>query len=114
MDPLSLVIGALIAVGGVAVGRLSTRNRLRAALEEERGRERARITEDGQRSVQPLCGCGHHLVFHDRESSKCQSQVVIPGHWTGSNETTYRQCMCQGYRGPRPIDPYYAPDLNEN
>lgn len=36
--------------------------------------------------------------------------MVIPGRWTGQANSTYRQCMCQGYRGPMPVDEYYAPD----
>jgi hypothetical protein len=113
MDPLSLVLGAVIALGGFAFGRLATRRQAREALEQQRSQERARLLHNGQQPTQPLCGCGHHLVFHDKETKKCQTQVVIPGRWTGQPSSTYRQCMCQGYRGPIPLDEYYAPDLAE-
>ncbi|MFC7327403.1 hypothetical protein [Marinactinospora rubrisoli] len=104
MDPLSLVIGAAIALGGVLVGR---------ALPNRRpGRPQPRqAVAAAPRSPQPICGCGHHLVFHDAEKRLCQAQVVIPGRWTGEQSSSYRKCMCQGYRGPLPVDEYYAPDL---
>ncbi|MFV2198976.1 hypothetical protein [Nocardiopsis sp. LOL_012] len=113
MDPVSMVVGAVIAVVGFVTGRLVTRHQARAALEQERRGEQARAVQSGAQSPQPLCGCGHHLVFHDPQTKKCQTQVVIPGRWTGQPGSTYKKCMCQGYRGPIPLDEYYAPDLTE-
>ncbi|MEU0492067.1 hypothetical protein ABZ249_22775 [Nocardiopsis sp. NPDC006139] len=110
MDPFSMVFGAAIALGGFVVGRVVTRRQAREAVAEQRKQEQARALNPGDRAPQPLCGCGHHLVFHDQQTKKCQTQVVIPGRWTGSQSSTYRQCMCQGYRGPVPLDEYYAPD----
>ncbi|CAL9589613.1 hypothetical protein SUDANB121_05228 [Nocardiopsis dassonvillei] len=110
MDPFSMVFGAAIALGGFVVGRFVTRRQTREALAQQHKQEQARALNPGERTPQPLCGCGHHLVFHDQQTKKCQTQVVIPGRWTGSQSSTYRQCMCQGYRGPVPLDEYYAPD----
>lgn len=102
MDPLSLLLGGAIAVVGVAVGRMM----------RPRSRHEARPELAAPRpQPQPICGCGHHLVFHDNKTKICQAQVVIPGRWTGQYGGTYRKCMCQGYRGPTPVDEYYAPDL---
>ncbi|GAA1452819.1 hypothetical protein [Nocardiopsis tropica] len=109
MEPVSMVIGATIALGGFLFGRLMTQRQSRTALEQQRRQEQARVLS-GPQNPQPLCGCGHHLVFHDQETKRCQTQVVIPGRWTGQTSSTYRQCMCQGYRGPLPLDEYYAPD----
>ncbi|GAB3499399.1 hypothetical protein [Nocardiopsis coralliicola] len=111
MDPVTLVIGAAIALGGVAVGRLLPRR--------ERPEARRALPEaPPQPAPQPICGCGHHLVFHDQESKLCQAQIIIPDRWTtgdrhpyAGQEGVYRQCKCQGYRGPVPVDEYYAPDL---
>lgn len=112
MEPVSLAVGAAIALSGVMVGRLMNRRQVRQALEQQRA-QLSQAQPQGQRAPQPLCGCGHHLVFHDQETKKCQAQVVIPGRWTGQQSSAYRQCMCQGYRGPVPLDEYYAPDLLE-
>ncbi|AAZ55990.1 hypothetical protein JCM3263A_17310 [Thermobifida fusca] len=104
MDPVSLVVGAMIALGGVLVGRLLPNRRSSVPPAQ------ASLTQ-GPRTPQPICGCGHHLVFHDQKDKTCQAQVVIPGRWTGERTHTYRKCMCQGYRGPMPVDEYYVPDI---
>ncbi|MBV2366278.1 hypothetical protein ACFPZ0_18340 [Streptomonospora nanhaiensis] len=103
MDPVSLVVGAAIALGGVMIGRLLPRR--------SPAPHPPPAVAAAPRTPQPICGCGHHLVFHDQESKLCQAQVVIPGRWVGQSGGTYRQCMCQGYRGPMPVDEYYAPDI---
>ncbi|GAA3757831.1 hypothetical protein HDA32_001836 [Spinactinospora alkalitolerans] len=105
MDPVSLVIGAAIALGGVLVGRVLPNRR------SGRQPQQHQAVTAPPRTPQPMCGCGHHLVFHDAEKRICQAQVVIPGRWTGENSGSYRKCMCQGYRGPVPVDEYYAPDI---
>jgi hypothetical protein len=106
MDPFSMVIGVAIAVGGYLVGRHTAGRRARQELQQHRADPRA----VGPSTPQPICGCGHNLVFHDQETKLCRTQVVIPSRWTGQADSTYRQCMCQGYRGPMPVDEYYAPD----
>ncbi|TQN31432.1 hypothetical protein FHX37_1335 [Haloactinospora alba] len=110
MDPVSLVIGAAVALGGVLVGRLLPE---RPAARPQHQEQQHQAVHSGKHAPQPICGCGHHLVFHDRETKMCQAQVVIPGRWTGQSSSSYRSCMCQGYRGPVPVDEYYAPDLLE-
>ncbi|MDA8368468.1 MAG: hypothetical protein M0026_01180 [Nocardiopsaceae bacterium] len=105
MDPGSLVLGAAIAFGGIMIGRLLPRRSSQPTQHPHQAVPAA------PRDPQPICGCGHHLVFHDHDSKMCQAQVVIPGRWTGQSGGTYRKCMCQGYRGPIPLDEYYAPDL---
>ncbi|WP_344966909.1 hypothetical protein [Salinactinospora qingdaonensis] len=105
MEPVSLVVGACIALGGVAVGRMMSNRSGRKQAQQ------AAVEPPRQHTPQPICGCGHHLVFHDTENKVCQAQVVIPGRWTGQSSNSYRKCMCQGYRGPMPVDEYYAPDL---
>jgi hypothetical protein len=104
MDPLSLVIGGTIALAGVMVGRLL---RPRSQVEQRVGSALPRP------QPQPMCGCGHHLVFHDTKTKVCQAQVVIPGRWTGQYTGTYRKCMCQGYRGPLPVEEYIATELTD-
>lgn len=102
MDPLSLFIGAGIALGGVLLGRALGRSDRRRVRE---------LPVAHHRQPQAICGCGHHLVFHDTETKKCHAQVILPPRWTGQGGDVYRPCMCQGYRGPTPVDEFYAPDL---
>ncbi|QBI54765.1 hypothetical protein [Streptomonospora litoralis] len=104
MEPVSLVLGAALALGGVMIGRLLPRRRPSAPSAPP-------AVPAKPSTPQPICGCGHHLVFHNRESKLCQAQVVIPGRWVGQSGGSYRPCMCQGYRGPVPVDEYYAPDI---
>lgn len=104
MEPVSLVVGAAIALGGVMIGRMIPRR------QQPPPPQRPAVPANSG-APQPICGCGHHLVFHEHESKRCQAQVVIPGRWVGQSGGTYRPCMCQGYRGPVPVDEYYAPDI---
>ncbi len=108
VDPVTLVVGAAIGLAGVFVGRMLPRRETdrRRSLPEQHPPPQSR-------TPQPVCGCGHHLVFHDQQNKLCQAQVIIPGRWTGQHAGTYAQCKCQGYRGPVPVDEYYAPDLLE-
>jgi hypothetical protein len=106
MEALLMVIGAAIAAAGYFAGRSTARRESARELQQHQGAPQPQA----QRTPQPLCGCGHNLVFHDPQTKRCQTQVVIPGRWTGQANSTYRQCMCQGYRGPVPVDEYYAPD----
>ncbi|WP_017588510.1 hypothetical protein [Nocardiopsis ganjiahuensis] len=108
MEPFLMVIGAAIAAAGYFAGRRTARREARRELQQHQGFPQPQL--QGQRTPQAVCGCGHNLVFHDQETKRCQTQVVIPGRWTGQANSTYRQCMCQGYRGPMPVDEYYAPD----
>ncbi|MBR8744737.1 hypothetical protein [Nocardiopsis sp. MG754419] len=111
MDPISMIIAVMIAVGGFLAGRATTKRQVARQFPSQHHDPRA-LQGDRSRPAtpQPICGCGHNLVFHDQETKRCQTQVVIPGRWTGQSNSTYRQCMCQGYRGPVPVDEYYAPD----
>ncbi|MDS1268807.1 hypothetical protein RIF23_00700 [Lipingzhangella sp. LS1_29] len=105
MEPLSLVTGAAIALSGVVLGRLLAGRRRQPA----RGHRSALTGPSG--TPQAICGCGHHLVFHDNETRKCRAQVIIPGRWTGERGDSHHTCVCQGYRGPMPVDEYFAPDI---
>jgi len=63
----------------------------------------------------PLCGCGHHLSFHEASSDEGGScHARVKGKATRWN--TYGdpkgwelvQCSCQRYTGPRMLDPGYV------
>jgi len=65
-----------------------------------------------------LCGCNHHLAFHDRENSRCHAMVEVAVKFqeipskTGITrlplEYKERQCACRRYIGPEPLPTIYA------
>jgi len=44
---------------------------------------------------QPICGCGHHLSFHNPRTGGCAEQ----------------ECRCQQYVGPEPLGHVFAQPL---
>jgi hypothetical protein len=82
---------------------------------------------------EPICGCGHHAAYHDRETRRCghttaryseieeairtekgnpvrdrydDVQTVHKSVYEGSDP-----CGCHGYIGPEPISTYTAMPL---
>lgn len=53
--------------------------------------------------VKPICGCGHHVAFHNRNSGSCHGENI--------RGKTVRQCTCQSYSGPTPLSQVYAEPL---
>ena len=51
------------------------------------------------RPVEPVCGCGHDLAFHNIQTSGCHHPVGETG------------CACQRYTGPELLGQVYAPPL---
>jgi hypothetical protein len=95
VEPVSLLVGGLLLAVGFVAGRL--------------GRRRPAPPPP----VTPLCGCGHALSQHDRETSTCYAELRRDtfdrrGRWAGH---TWVPCTCRQYVGPRPIDEVFAPRL---
>jgi hypothetical protein len=93
MDPLSLLVGAALLAIGFLGGRL--------------GRRRPGLPPP----MTPVCGCGHALSLHDRETFTCYAELRRDNHdkrgrWTGHS---WVPCTCRQYIGPRPIDEVFAP-----
>lgn len=94
MEPVSLAVGAvLLGIGFVA------------------GRWQRRPAAPPQ--MTPLCGCGHALSQHDRQTSTCYAELRRDsfdkrGRWAGH---TWVPCTCRQYVGPRPIDEVFVPRL---
>ena len=79
-----LLIGAAVYAVGVLTGRfLPSRRR----------------TPKPKRSG-PICGCGHHLSYHD-DYQGCHHPVGI----------IRDPCPCRKYSGPDPLPEYYAPEI---
>jgi hypothetical protein len=85
IDPVSLVVGAGIALTAYALGRLDHRRR-RAPTGEP----------------PPICGCGHHFAQHDPDTNRCHARTegLLP-------------CTCRRYAGPIPLNRYLAPELTD-
>ena len=57
-----------------------------------------------------ICGCTHHLAFHDRKTGRCNNyQPGVHEAKTGA----CIQCKCQQYTGPQPLPEYYPPELTD-
>ena len=95
MDPVSLLVGGALLAVGFLTGRLHRR------------------TSPPPPPMTPLCGCGHPLSQHDRETSTCYAELRRDtfdkrGRWSGHS---WVPCTCRQYVGPRPIDEVFAPRL---
>ena len=95
VEPISLVVGALLLTAGFLAGRFSRR---RPAPPPQ---------------LTPVCGCGHTLSQHDRETHTCYAELRRDaydrrGRWAGH---TWVPCTCRQYVGPRPIDEVFVPPL---
>lgn len=88
-DPLSLIVGAGLLGGGWVAGRVSRR---RAAQQPQ--------------PVDALCGCGHNLALHDRESGDCHAESMRK---TGYGIKEWARCGCQRYTGPTPLEDFFVP-----
>ncbi|GAA2777309.1 hypothetical protein [Crossiella cryophila] len=94
MDPVTLAVGGGLLLLGYLGGLLSRRKR---APEPP-------LTAD--------CGCGHSLAMHDPTAGTCHAELPRPKSYNDAGEyvgTTYAQCPCRQYVGPRPIEEFLAP-----
>jgi hypothetical protein len=95
VEPISLLVGAVLLGVGFVAGRWHRRP----------------STPPPQ--MTPLCGCGHPLSQHDRETNTCYAELRRDifdrrGRWAGHS---WVPCTCRQYVGPRPIDEVFAPRL---
>ena len=95
MEPITLMVGAGLLAVGFVTGRLQRRRPARDV------------------PMTPVCGCGHALSQHDRETSTCYAELRRDtydrrGRWSGHS---WVPCTCRQYVGPRPIDEVFAPRL---
>ncbi|MEU4801851.1 hypothetical protein [Actinosynnema sp. NPDC023587] len=84
MDPVTLIVGAAIALAGFGLGHL-TGHRRREPFEP-----RPAICE----------GCRHGLSFHD-ENGRCHGITKSTNKYLGSHDV---QCTCVQYVGEIPAD----------
>lgn len=105
MDPLTLIVGALLALIFFAIGRVSGR---RQAIESGRA---------PRPPAPPICGCDHGLHEHDLKNGKCEAQYKKPmgqkrdksGELWDTWEWT--QCGCKQYTGPIPVEQFFTQQM---
>ena len=78
-------------------GSLQQRHRRRLAILEAKGKlaESQGQATSAPPEPQPVCGCTHHLSFHNPRTSTC----AVEG------------CRCQQYVGPEPLGHVFAQPL---
>jgi hypothetical protein len=103
MDPLTLIVGALLALVFFVLGRVS-------------GLRQAKLLPGSSSPPKPICGCGHGLHLHDLKTNQCHheykkedGQFYKDGHlW---DRFQWTRCECKKYTGPIPAEEYLAQQL---
>jgi len=94
-----LVIGATVAVTSVA-------GTIRGAIKDRRdAKDRA------LRGPEPVCGCTHHLSFHDGATGQCHGVVKARAAAAGEEHKEAPMCTCRRYVGPEPLGGYFVPEI---
>ena len=62
-------------------------------------------------SKQPVCGCKHHLSYHDKKTGQCNNYQPDV-HVTGTGALV--QCKCRQYVGPEPLVQYFSPEITDS
>ncbi len=98
---IALVILASGYVAGGAYDRFK-----KARIERRQEQERALS------GPEPVCGCRHHLAYHDTRDGRCYAVVKGKRAKDADDDAVApRQCSCRQYAGPEPLVTLYAPEL---
>lgn len=103
MDAISVAV-VVMAGGYVVNGALDRVRRIRKDRREEQERALS--------GPEPVCGCGHHLAYHDLHDGRCYAERNRKDSGDGKDATAPVQCTCRRYAGPEPLATLYAPPLN--
>jgi hypothetical protein len=97
------IVVELAVVGAIAV--TSVAKTVRGGF-----RDRRTARSDALRGPEPVCGCKHHLSFHDSVTGQCHERVLVkvPGQEHKEREA----CPCRRYVGPEPLGGYFVPEIS--
>jgi hypothetical protein len=67
----------------------------------------------GTKPVEAVCGCGHHLSYHDPKTRACgyASSPVVKSTATITEYGKAMQCPCLAYTGPLPLHTYIPTEI---
>lgn len=96
-----MIEGAAILAAGLVVGWLHGRFGGR------------RKKDDTPKPVKAICSCRHARGQHVDGKGACQATHEVDkynalGGWIGIE---HKQCTCQIYDGPEPVNGYYVPEI---
>jgi len=100
------IAAIILASGYVAGGAVDRIKRLAKDRREERA-----LRLNGP---EPVCGCGHHLAYHDLRDLRCYAEVKRAKAGVDADGTRidgWQQCECRRYAGPEPLAAFYAPPI---
>ena len=98
IDGAAMLDGAFLLFCGAVIGRVT----------KKKGRK-------DPKSPKPVCGCGHHLAFHDPETRACHG--MMDGNATQFDDwdapVAWEQipCTCRQYSGPEAVPEFFAPEI---
>lgn len=95
MDPISIAVGGILMLLGIALGRL--------------GRRQVKAIPPPR----PICSCAHGLAFHDQKTGACHGTMEIQLYNTVNDYAgkEIRDCTCRQYDGPKPIEQFFAQQM---
>lgn len=102
--PDPMFIGAAIFAAGTLAGRLMP------------ARRRTPKPPTLAPPPKPICGCTHHLSFHDPKTSHChglmKGKPVRYDLWNAPTAYDKVPCTCRQYSGPTPLPEYVAQEIS--
>ncbi|NJQ07634.1 hypothetical protein [Streptomyces lonarensis] len=118
------IVAVILASGFVAGGAWDRIKKIKDERRDARERE--------LRGPDPVCGCTHHLAYHDPREGRCYAMVKTKqpkqpkkskqakqsaspepaaADAGGKPAAEPRQCPCRRYAGPEPLATLYAPEI---
>jgi hypothetical protein len=67
----------------------------------------------GPKPVEAVCGCGHHLSYHDPKTRACgyASRPVVRSTASITEYGDALRCPCLSYTGPEPLHTYIPTEI---
>ena len=86
IDPLSMIVGALLLIAGIVFGHITGRRKPVLPVAP----------------TVPMCPCGHDIAIHDPTSSHCRGSIRREHYYKGGdrNGWEWTPCPCRRYLGP--------------